>query len=494
MKQQFLEDIRKLVRSNSVTPNGTEEVANFVQSLLQRRGLKTQLQQVLHSIESFSQRQFHVIGILGDPLVDKKTRKGLLLANHLDTASPGLPENWTESGGDPFSAVIRDGKVYGLGVADAKLDLLCKLRAIEKFREKKLRQPVYIVGTCGEEHGMFGAKYLIKSLALNPKYVVVGGPTDLRVVHGHKSMASFKVSIGYQLVERDARGFNRRIDLYSYGTSAHGACPDEGLNAILLATDFLKGATENGFEVRFTKIEGGDTVNRVPDRALTEFYLTSHQFEDFKRYFRETVRSGGMEKHFRVELGGLGDMGVRFLPDPLFPCLIEVIGMFRKIAADLKSEQDDRFHPAHSTVSLGQVAQRLGGVDLFFDVRTVSGASLDQLDSRINEGVQALASRYPSLNLVSVRERTNPGLDLPPDNELVAICGEALEAAGIDPHLDLISSSTEAAQFAAAGYSAVVFGPGSLIGNSHSPNEHLVLEQLDKATAFYEKLIEKVCL
>src|SRR4051812_6213802 len=218
--KRFLEEAKRLIRINSVSSRGNEELANFVAGLLQDRGLKTQLQQVTHSLEDVSKRQFNVIGILGDPLVDKKIRKGLLLNTHLDTVGPGLCENWTETGGDPFSATIKDGKIYGLGTADVKLDFLSKLQAVAKFRERKLKQPIYLVGTCGEELGMFGARYLIKWMALNPRYVIGAEPRELRGVYAQKSLNVFKVSVGYQHIERDARGFNRRIDLHSFGKSA----------------------------------------------------------------------------------------------------------------------------------------------------------------------------------------------------------------------------------------------------------------------------------
>jgi succinyl-diaminopimelate desuccinylase len=184
--KRFLDEARKMIRINSVSVNGNEEVANFVAALMQDRGLKTQIQHVTHSNEDISKRQFNVIGIMGDPLSDRKIRKGLLLNTHLDTVSPGIFENWTETGGDPFAATLKEGRIYGLGSADVKLDFLCKLHALERFRERKLKQPVYLVGTCGEEIGMFGAKYLIKSQALNPRFVVVGEPSELKIVYAHK--------------------------------------------------------------------------------------------------------------------------------------------------------------------------------------------------------------------------------------------------------------------------------------------------------------------
>src|SRR6476620_11307300 len=119
--KRLLDEAKRMIKANSVTPNGNEELANYCHSLLQERGFKASLQQVTHSIDEFSKRQFNVIGVLGDPLVDKKIRKGLLLCTHLDTASAGLPEHWTETGGDPFAVTVKDGKVFGLGVAEAKL-------------------------------------------------------------------------------------------------------------------------------------------------------------------------------------------------------------------------------------------------------------------------------------------------------------------------------------------------------------------------------------
>lgn len=492
--KRLLDEARRMLRINSVTANGNEELANYVAALVQDRGLKAHLQQVTHSIDHFSKRQFNVIGVLGDPLVDKKIRKGLLLNTHLDTVSPGLAENWTETAGDPFAATIKDGKIYGLGSADVKLDFLCKLHAIEKFREKKLKMPIYLVGTCGEEVGMFGAKYLIKSMSLNPKYVLVGEPSELKVVYAHKCLNIYRASIGYQQVERDARGFNRKIDLHAFGKSAHGSYPHLGVNAVFAALDFIQKAVDAGFDLRFTHFEGGDTVNKVPDRALAQFYLTSHQFEDFKRFFRETSKAEGKERAFRVELGGVGDSGVRFLPDTIFPCMLEVVDFYKKMALEFEGRQDASYNPPFSTVSLGQVKQKSGGIDLHFDLRLLPDLPPDEIEKRVQAGVQAIAARYPSLNVSGVRERMNPGLNMTREHELVKVCEAALKQAGIEPVLDKKATSTEAAQYFQAGYEAVVFGPGISHGNSHSPNENCLIDHLEKAMAFYERVIEQVCL
>lgn len=492
--KRILEEAKRLIRINSITTNGNEELANVVMSMVQERGLNAQLQLVTHSLEDVSKRQFNVVGCLGDPLVDRKIRKGLLLTSHLDTAGPGILENWNETSGDPFSAQIKDGKFFGLGAADSKLDFLCKLHAVERYREKKLRMPVYLVGTCGEELGMFGARYLIKSLALNPKYVVVGQPSMLRIVHSHKCLSLFRVNVGYQQVERDARGYNRKIDFHAFGRSAHAAYPHLGANAIYSGLDFLKRAADAGFDMRFTRLDGGEAVNKVPDRSSTQFYLTSHQFEDFKRFFRDISQSENRERAYRVELGGGGDAGVRFLPDPLFSCIQEIADFFRTVAADFQKVKDETFDPAFSTVNFGRLLQTPGQIMMNFDLRILPDLVVEDIEKHIQSGIQAIAARYLNLNVTAVCERMNPGLSVRPDSELIQFCEDAMRGSGIEPKLAKMSTSTEAAQFAQAGYESVVFGPGHSQGNSHSPNEYCLLDHLERATSFYERLIERVCV
>ncbi len=492
--RQFIEEARRLIRIHSVSTDGNEEIANYVCGLMVARSMKAQTQQVFHSVDGVSKRQFNVIGILGDPLVDKKTRKGLLLSTHLDTVNPGITENWTETGGDPFCAAIKGGQIFGLGAADAKLDFLCKLKAVEKFREKKLRAPLYLVGTCGEEIGMLGAKYLIKSLTLNPKYALIGEPTDLKVVYAHKSMSVFRITIGFKQVERDAKGYIRRVELHSFGRGAHGSCPAAGVNAIDQLVGLLRNATENGFELRYEKLGGGDAVNKVPDRAFAEFFLASNQFEDFKGFIRDAVSREGLDRAFHAEIGGLGDSGVKFLPGTVFPCLVEILQYFQSLAFEFNNVQDVSFNPPTSTVNFGKLGTRSDAVDLHFDVRLLPRFKMDEIQSQIVNGIKSIAQKYPEMNLSAVRERSNPSLDMTEDHPLVTICGEAMEEAGIQPFIDKKAASTEAALYFHAGYEAIVFGPGKFVGNSHSPNENNMVEHLEKAVLFYEKVIEKVCL
>lgn len=493
--RRFLEEAVRLLSLRSVTGDGNESVANFMADAMRARGLKTQLQQVSHSFEGLSKRQFNVIGVSGDPLVDRKTRKGLLLTSHVDTPEPGRPEAWTETGGDPYRVQVKDGRIYGVGAASAKLDLLCKLYAMDRFKERKLRMPIYLVGTCGNNFGMFGARYLIKSMALNPSYVMVGEPTGLALMGSHKSLDVFRVSIGYTRFSRDARGFNRQVFLEASGRVAHGARPDEGINAILRLMELVRSAQDAGFEFRMTEFFGGCSPTQVPDRARTQLFLTSHQLEDFRNYFEQYRAQAGGNGAFSAELGGLGETGVQFFPQAVFLAMCDVVASFGELSAELATLSHPSFDPATATINFGMITERPGFIDLHFDLRQLPDGRPQQLEDRLREMIRGLSSQYPGLNMSVSRERSNPSLSTPSGSSFARLCRDALA----DCELSVESSSrggaisSEAAHFSAAGYDALVFGPGDPSLNAKSPNEHVRLEHLEQAVAFYEKLIERVC-
>ncbi|MEN9722313.1 MAG: Succinyl-diaminopimelate desuccinylase [Pseudomonadota bacterium] len=497
MMRPFVEEAKKILSLPAITHEGNEEVANYAAGLMRARGMKVQLQQVTHSLEDVSKRQFNVIGISGDPLVDRKTRKGLLLLSHLDTSVPGLFPAWTECAGKPMEPHFRDGWVYGLGAAQGKLDFLCKLHAIEKYREKKLKMPIYLVGTCGEKLGMFGAKYLMKSMALNPRYVLVGGASNLAPVYRHKCEATLRVSIAYHRVTRDARGFNRQVIIEAFGRQGHAAFPELGENAILQLLEFLKGAQDAGFDFRFTGFSGGHPGDMVADRAQARLFLTSHQLEDFKLYFEDYRRRVHRENQLSAITEGFADAGVQFFPDPLFPAICDVVASLGFLSEDLAEKRNSEFEPPISTLNLERMVERPGSIDLWFNAHLIPEVSIEDLESQLKSALKALSVHYPALNFLVHRDRLNPALSMTDDQALAQHCEQVVGELGwstADAPKDRGSIASEAAHYFQGGYEAVVFGPGRAAGNVHAPNERNSLTELEGAVRFYERLIERVCL
>lgn len=467
-----VEEFRRIIRMNSTLTQGNEEVANYVLSLMKMRGLQTQLQWVSHSQDDISKRQFNAIGTLGDPLVDRKTKKGLLLLSPLDTTLPGVVQHWEKNSGDPFELNETDGVCTGLGVLQGKLDFLAKLTALEKLREKKLKAPVYLVGTCGFQSSFLGARYLMKSLVVNPKNVLVFSPTENKVSGSQKLQFQLKVQIGFQTVEKDARGYHRRVDLFVVGKAAHPVLDDHGKNAISLLTCFLEELKQAGFDYRLTRFQSGADLNRVPDQAYGQFFLTNHLFEDFKRFFRDRTQMSEKEKNFRVELGGLGDAGVTFLPQEVTECLFRICHCFEQ-----------------SGQTLVQINQRDRMIEVRFNLFFDPDSNATEKITEIKNTIAEVAHHHPVLTIDSNVERVNPTTkgDFSDFGKLAA------DTAG-KGGASQVSLPNEASVYLSNGFDAISYGAGSVENGLGGPNENLSVEDWEKSVQFYEKLIMEYVL
>ena len=148
----------------------------------------------------------------------------LILTSHLDTVPIGA--GWTM---DPFTAVIQDGKLYGRGSSDTKSSLAAMAAALIELAESHTvpEHDIVLLGTAGEEKDMAGARAFVASGGMaDAGCLVVGEPTNqlgqagcVEVVNTTKGCLP--------------------IALRTKGLSSHGAQPAEGINAVLLMTEYL---------------------------------------------------------------------------------------------------------------------------------------------------------------------------------------------------------------------------------------------------------------
>lgn len=185
----------------------------------------------------------------------------LAFGGHLDTVN--ATEEWTRN---PFDLSVENDKIYGLGVCDMKGGIAAFLKACSTIRGKTLKNGVKLFLTYDEEKNFSGIKLLLKEKIETPKYLILSEPTDLQPVIATKGCLEVKVIF--------------------YGRSAHSSTPAKGKNAIVEANKFIEELLEFSkelqqekddiFSVPYTtinigKIEGGDAVNKVPDRCYVEF-------------------------------------------------------------------------------------------------------------------------------------------------------------------------------------------------------------------------------
>jgi len=192
-------DLSALVRLDSQNPPGREEaVARFVGERLKELGAQVDYQWVQPG-------RPNVIGVL-----DFGPGPRVMLNAHTDTV-PVTPGDR-----DLLEPVIKDGNLYGRGACDDKGGLLAMLiactAAVRMNRDGSgLAGTLILAGVMGEEASGEGTRHLVEHGPL-ADFAVVGEPTELKPVLGHKG--------------------SWRKRLIIHGRAAHSSDPRLGANAI----------------------------------------------------------------------------------------------------------------------------------------------------------------------------------------------------------------------------------------------------------------------
>jgi acetylornithine deacetylase len=148
---------------------------------------------------------------------------GAVLSGHTDVV-PVDGQPWSS---DPFAIVERDGRLYGRGTCDMKGFLALALSAVPDLVAARPRRPVHLAFSYDEEIGCLGAPALIEVIRRElprPAVVVVGEPTDMVAVNGHKGIATFHVTVT--------------------GREAHSSQTQQGVSAVMEAVRLMAALNE----------------------------------------------------------------------------------------------------------------------------------------------------------------------------------------------------------------------------------------------------------
>ena len=200
-----------LIGFDTVSPPGNEEeCARFIGDYL--KDLHVEGSSV--ELHRFASKRANLVATFrGDS-------PGLLLAGHIDVVPSGDNSLWKSP---PFEGKSRDGKLYGRGAADMKGGVAAMLTAIASARRRRLKRSITFIATAGEEIGYDGLRSMVSSGKLQgvaARCGVVGEPTELKPVRGHRGSIVSKVTI--------------------HGKSAHASAPDMGINAVEKAVLYVE--------------------------------------------------------------------------------------------------------------------------------------------------------------------------------------------------------------------------------------------------------------
>ena len=207
LSARAIDMLGKLVAFDTTSRGSNLALIEFVEDWLQRHGVASRR---VPNLDGSKSNLFATIG--------PEVEGGVVLSGHTDVV-PVDGQPWTS---DPFTLTRREGRLYGRGTCDMKGFLALALAAAPDFKSAGLRRPVHLALSYDEEVGCLGAPDLIAALAAavpSPKAVVVGEPTDMVAVSGHKGIASFRVTIT--------------------GREAHSSLPHQGVSANMAAIKLL---------------------------------------------------------------------------------------------------------------------------------------------------------------------------------------------------------------------------------------------------------------
>jgi acetylornithine deacetylase len=119
---------------------------------------------------------------------------GVVLSGHTDVV-PVTDQPWTS---DPFTLVQRGERLFGRGTCDMKGFLALSLAAVPDLLAAGIKRPAHLAFSYDEEIGCFGAPRMIEVIARElpaPALAVVGEPTMMQAVQGHKSIDAWRITI-----------------------------------------------------------------------------------------------------------------------------------------------------------------------------------------------------------------------------------------------------------------------------------------------------------
>lgn len=245
--------IERLVAFDTTSARSNLALIEDVAEYLSGYGIRSHL---THNAERTKANLYATIG--------PDDRGGIVLSGHTDVV-PVEGQSWTS---DPFKVIEREGKLFGRGTADMKSFIAIALALVPEMRARDLKVPIHLAFSYDEEVGCIGVHRLIEHLRASlpvPRLVIVGEPTEMKVVNAHKGVVAFRTRV--------------------VGREGHSSATHRGASAITAAADliqFLKrladelaarpprpGSVDGEFDppcttINVGMIEGGTALNIVP--------------------------------------------------------------------------------------------------------------------------------------------------------------------------------------------------------------------------------------
>ena len=152
---------------------------------------------------------------------------GVALSAHSDVV-PVEGQDWTT---DPWKVIEKEEKIYGRGTCDMKGFVALAIAAMVQAKSLDLQRPLQFALSRDEEVGLLGAPDVSQGLLDNfakVDAVIVGEPTEMKVVTGHKSCDD--------------------LQFHVRGHEVHSSLLHQGVSAVMCGARFVEWVRKQNIE------------------------------------------------------------------------------------------------------------------------------------------------------------------------------------------------------------------------------------------------------
>ena len=259
LSARAIETLRRLVAFDTTSRGSNLALIDYVEALLAPLGVTGR------RVPNAQRTKANFYATLG-PM----TEGGVVLSGHTDVV-PVDGQPWDT---DPWTLTDKgDGRLYGRGTCDMKGFVALALAAAPLFASGRLKRPIHYAFSYDEEVGCLGAPDMIRKLVEElprPLAVVVGEPTDMVAVSGHKGISTFRVVVS---------GREAHSSLTHLGVSANMAAIrlmgilHDLADRLADAGDPASPFTPKGASLTIGQINGGTAVNILARECVFAFDL-----------------------------------------------------------------------------------------------------------------------------------------------------------------------------------------------------------------------------
>jgi acetylornithine deacetylase len=249
--------LAKLVSFNTESQNSNLDLIHFCRDYLAGLGVESTL------VPSEDGNKANLYATIGP-----EAPGGVVLSGHTDVV-PVAGQAWSS---DPWTLTERDGRLYGRGTCDMKGFDAIALALVPEMLAAPLKRPVHLALSYDEEVGCLGARVLVKAMAaagIAPSAVIVGEPSMMQVVTGHK-------------------GGTRMLTTVT-GHAVHSSRVDVGVPAVMVAGTLIewhnrtmaenkaRAGSDSPFEPPYSTLHVGTVQGGTAVNITAEHCVFSHE-------------------------------------------------------------------------------------------------------------------------------------------------------------------------------------------------------------------------